>query len=234
MFLLADDENTRVVPAELHGQMKRLQADMVVVNHIKACSVQMGHVRVAQASGRCDAVFVVSEFHHSHAGVRVVEAGPHQMNGNVQKGAQPGPAHGGVAEQRDFILIFAQDAVNAVFLSVAQAFEEFAAALLNPRDSFLHTAGAEAVDLIGAVIGQIDSAVFAVVGVLQQGDGLGLSIRKGRQALVLDFMSPVFDLAWKAQKPMGEEKIWLIPASKMRLPTASACRRPRSVRESVT
>ena len=57
--------------------------------HIRPVGVQVRHVAVAQAFGGGETVFIVAEFQNCYTGVGVVEAGPHQVDRNVQQSGQP-------------------------------------------------------------------------------------------------------------------------------------------------
>ena len=89
--------------------------------------IEVGCIGKAQRLGSGDAVFVVFELKLGDAGELIVERRPHDVDRYVQQHRNPCPTERRVAEQRDFIIVGADDAVDAVFLLVAQAFKKFIA-----------------------------------------------------------------------------------------------------------
>ena len=108
-----------------------------------------------------------------------------------------------MTEEGDLVLIGTKDAVNAVFIFVAQTLQKIVAVFLNRADGLIHAAFADAGAFAGALIGNVDIAVFTENGILQTGNGFDHAVGIGRFDLIADLMCPLLDVAFQSQQTAG-------------------------------
>ena len=122
----------------------------------------MGDITVAQTPGSSEAFGVICKLQNRHAGMGIIEAGPHQMDGDVQQMGDPCASHNAVAEEGDAFLIRSEDAIDPIFLSVSEAFKKIFASRFNYIPCSPHIASADARALKSIGVGKVDISVFTV------------------------------------------------------------------------